>query len=74
MTRTGEALKRWRTERDLSQEDAARQLSPPATQGAWAAWETGRKPPSLTNAVGIERLTGGLIRSEDWVDDARESA
>lgn len=67
MTKPSVALKRWRTVRGLSQHDAAGQLEPPATQGAWASWENGRKPPSLANAIGIERLTGGLVRAAEWV-------
>lgn len=73
MTKPGLALKRWRDARGLSQHDAAQQLDPPATQGAWASWENGRKPPSLRNALGIETLTGGVIRANAWVPPRRRA-
>jgi transcriptional regulator with XRE-family HTH domain len=71
MTTPGESLKRWRDARDLSQQEAALMLSPPATQGAWASWENSRKPPSLGNALAIERLTGGVIRAAEWVTERK---
>lgn len=71
MKKPGVALKAWRDARHLSQDAAAQLLDPPVTQGAWAAWENGKKPPSLGNALGIERLTGGVIRAAEWVPDRK---
>lgn len=67
MTKPGDALRAWRKKRDLSQNDAAQKLSPPVTQSAWAAWENGTKPPSLQNALSLQRLTRGKIKAQEWV-------
>jgi hypothetical protein len=60
------ALFQWRTDLHLSQIDAGKMLRPPVSQAAWAAWETGAKPPSLHNAFELERVTGGKIRASEW--------
>lgn len=67
MAKPGKALKRWRKGRGLSQTEAGKLMSPPVFQGTWAAWETGRKPPSLGNALELERLTEGAIPVRVWV-------
>lgn len=71
MAKPGETLKRWRDAKGLSQDEAAKLLDPPSTQGTWASWELGRKPPSLGNALGIERLTDGAIPVREWVPPHR---
>lgn len=71
MKTTGEALKAWRARKNLSQVVASQMLDPPTTQGTWAAWETGRKPPSLANALALEVLTGGSIPAKAWVPKHR---
>lgn len=74
MTNPGEALKKWRDERGLSQVEAGKQLSPPVTQGCWGAWETGRKPPNLGNALGLQALTGGAVPAASWPADSAKRA
>lgn len=59
-------LREWREAKNLSQLEAAQQLDPPATQGAWASWEIGVKRPSAWNAFAIERLTDGAIGASAW--------
>lgn len=60
----GVALAIWRHGRALSQVAAAEALG--VAQAAWAAWETGRKTPDLSNALELERLTGGVISAAKW--------
>ncbi len=67
MRRPGEALKAWREAQGLDQEQAASRMVPAVKQATWSTWERQRKPPSLANALEIERLTGGVIRAAEWV-------
>lgn len=67
MVKPGKALKQWRDGKGLSQDEAGKLMDPPVFQGTWAAWETGRKPPSLGNALEIERLTKGGVPARAWV-------
>lgn len=67
MSRPGKKLKKWRKSRGLSQTKAGDLLLPPVAQGTWAAWENEVKPPDLGNALGIERLTEGLIGAGEWL-------
>lgn len=66
MARPEDALVEWRKERGLSQHAAGQMAMPPVSQAAWAAWESGRKPPGLHNAFEIERLTEGAIEASTW--------
>lgn len=69
----GRRLAAWRASqagadgKRLSQHAAARRLG--ASQGAWAAWELGRKSPDAYFAGQIELLTRGKfqVRARDWV-------
>jgi transcriptional regulator with XRE-family HTH domain len=69
----GRKLAAWRASqvdkegRRLSQVAAAQRLG--ASQGAWAAWELGRKSPDPFFAGAIEALTKGKlqVRARDWV-------
>lgn len=63
----GQLLKAWRKERKLSQLQAASLLDPKVSQGTWAAWESGRKPPSLGNALALQKLTRNTIKAAIWV-------
>lgn len=68
----GRKLAAWRAtqkgkgDRKLSQKDAAGRIR--ASQGAWAAWETGRKAPDSFYAAALEKLTRGKlqVRARDW--------
>lgn len=52
----GELLRRWRQDRSLSQENAARQLGVAAT--TWSHWETGRRLPTPCLLLLLRELTG----------------
>lgn len=70
----GAALRAWREEQTprLSQYAAARRLAEfneehrQTTQGAWNAWEHGKKSPDLFFAFAIERMTMGRISAQGW--------
>ncbi len=62
----GRALAAWREKRGLSQTEAAGLLNPPVSQSAWSEWETESKPPNLTNAFDLERLTDGAVKASAW--------
>lgn len=69
----GRRLAEWRASqrgeggRRLSQLAAAKRIG--ASQGAWAAWEKGRKAPDSFFAAAIETLTKGRlqVRAKGWV-------
>lgn len=67
----GRRLAAWRTsqlvdgKKPLSQEAAAERIQ--ASQGAWAAWEAGKKAPAGFFGVEIERLTDGAVKAADWL-------
>jgi transcriptional regulator with XRE-family HTH domain len=69
----GRKLAAWRATqvgvdgKKLSQLAAAARLG--ASQGAWAAWELGRKAPDSFFGAAIETLTKGKlqVRARDWV-------
>ena len=69
----GQRLAAWRAAqvgedgKRLSQHAAARRVR--ASQGAWAAWELGRKSPDAFFAGEIERVTRGklCVRAQGWV-------
>ena len=66
----GKRLAAWRKaqagdgEKHLSQAIAAQRIG--ATQGAWGAWETGRKAPSAFFANAIDDLTRGAVAARGW--------
>lgn len=68
----GRRLREWRlaqakkTGKHLTQLEAADRIG--ASQGAWAAWETGRKAPDSFFAGELERLTAGrhVVRAKGW--------
>lgn len=74
MTTPGNLLKAWREENGLSQTEAGKRLEPPVSQGGWGAWETGRKPPNLRNALQLEDLTGGFVPAVAWTEKPKKRA
>ena len=52
----GECIRRWRRERDYSQENAANMLGVSAT--TWSHWETGRRLPTPQLLYLLRDLTG----------------
>src|SRR5688572_3948478 len=73
----GERLAAWRTSqigpdgRRLSQAAAALRIR--ASQGAWAAWERGKKAPDPNLANAIEKLTKGKVVARAWVFPRKSS-
>jgi DNA-binding XRE family transcriptional regulator len=73
----GEKLAAWRVSqigkdgKRLSQAAAAKRVN--ASQGAWAAWERGKKAPDPNLANAIERLTKGKIPARAWVFPRKSS-
>ncbi len=69
----GRRLSAWRASqagedgKRLSQSAAAKKLG--ASQGAWAAWELGKKSPDAFFAAEIETLTTGNLQvlASEWV-------
>lgn len=69
----GDRLAAWRIKNQLSQEAAGRALakhlpqpSNGVGQATWAAWELGKKAPDLTNAIALELLTDGHVKTVGW--------
>lgn len=60
----GARLRKWREDAGLSQMAAAKLIG--ASQGGWAAWESGAKAPDLHFAFELERLTEESIRASEW--------
>lgn len=60
----GHALRAWREGKGLTQTLAAAEVG--ASQGAWGAWETGRKAPDLHFASAIETLTESAVKAVGW--------
>lgn len=67
----GDRLTEWRRLNGLTQDQAARMLVPPTSQGTWSAWEIGTKHPGLASALGIEALTGSAIKADAWTRPRR---
>ena len=65
---TGDRLREWRKQRDLKQAEAADQAG--ISQSQWSGLETGKRTPSLAEAVRIQALTGGRIRVRMWLAEA----
>jgi transcriptional regulator with XRE-family HTH domain len=63
----GLELRAWREAQDpeLSQTAAAAMIG--ATQGAWGAWENGRKAPDGYYSQRLEELTKGRVTVASWV-------
>lgn len=66
----GRKLAEWRKrqpgdgDKPLTQQGAARRIG--ATQGAWGAWEKGRKEPGAHFANAIDDLTRGAVPARGW--------
>lgn len=66
----GKRLAAWRKEqpgegdKPLTQSEAAKRIG--ATQGAWGAWEKGRKAPDAFFANAIDDLTRGSVPARGW--------
>jgi hypothetical protein len=62
----GASLRAWREsqEPELSQTAAAERIG--ASQGAWAAWEGGRKAPDTYYGPKLEELTKGHVTAAAW--------
>lgn len=73
----GRKLAAWRksqagaNNKPLSQTEAARRIG--ATQGAWGAWETGRKAPDAVFANAIDDLTRGVVPARGWAFPRRRT-
>ena len=66
----GRKLAEWRKaqpgegDKHLTQLAAAKRIG--ATQGAWGAWEKGRKAPEMHFANAIDDLTRGAVPARGW--------
>ncbi len=74
MTRGAERLRAWREASGLSQGQAAKRVG--ASQGAWSAWEAGRKRPSIEQIVKLAAITASsehAVTLHDFVESAEEA-
>ena len=53
-----DALKRWLSDNNLTQEEFAKRLDPPVTPGAVSLWLNGRNRPNADRLKAISRATG----------------
>ncbi len=74
MTRGARKLKAWREACGLSQAAASRRAA--ASQGAWSAWETGHKRPSIEQIVKLAALTASsehAVTLTDFVESEEQA-
>jgi transcriptional regulator with XRE-family HTH domain len=67
-TEASRGLKAWRDAKGLTQMQAAMAIG--IAQTRYSEFECGARKPGRTNAVTIERGTGGAVRVEDWDEPA----
>jgi transcriptional regulator with XRE-family HTH domain len=60
-------LKTWRTERKLSQEEAAEKVE--VHQNTWSDWENGNKVPRAEMVLRLHVLTEAACPVDAWTDD-----
>lgn len=67
----GDLLKKWRTDNDLSQDQAADLLD--MSQSSLSDYESGESTPRIAQIIRIATITKGAVPAESWVVGAKSA-